>query len=70
MQFLRLGMFSADIAFVRAVVAVILAFLTSVRGASIMQLAVSDVQDSDKGFEVRVWDEKSRKGTGWGRMVS
>ena len=70
MQFLRLGMFSADIAFVRAVVAVILAFLTSVRGASIMQLAVSDVQDSDKGFEVRVWDEKSRKGTGVAWSVS
>ena len=70
MQFLRLGMFSTDIAFVRAVVAVTLAFLTSVRGASIMQLAVSDVQVSDKGFEVQVWDEKSRKGTGVARSVS
>jgi hypothetical protein len=69
MQFIKVGMFASDIAVVRAVVAVTLAFLTFVRGASIMQLAVGDVQVSDKGLEVRVWDEKSQKGTGVARSL-
>lgn len=70
MQFLRAAMFTYDIKLLRAVVAVALAFLTFCRGASIMQLALSDVQVSGSDIEVRVWDEKPTKGSGVARSLS
>ena len=69
LQFVRLGVLSLDVAVVRAAAAVLVAFLTFVRGASIMQLAVGDVVLLDQGGEVRVWDEKTRKGSGVARSV-
>ena len=68
--FLRAALFSTDLKLLRAVVAVTLAFLTFARGASVMALVKEDVQVSDKGFEVRVWDEKTRKGAGIARSIA
>jgi hypothetical protein len=67
--FVRLGLVSNDVAAVRAVAAVSLAFLTFVRGASIMQLAAGDVVVLQQGAEVRVWDEKTQKGSGVARAI-
>ena len=68
--FLRAALFSTDLKLLRAVVAVTLAFLTFARGASVMGLVKEDVQVSDKGFEVRVWDEQTRKGAGIARSIA
>jgi hypothetical protein len=69
-RFVRCALGSVDVQVVRAAVAVSLAFLTFVRGASVMQLAVADVVcGPGAGAEVRVWDEKTRKGSGVARPV-
>ena len=60
--FLSNAVFSSDVAVLRAAVAVALAFLSFVRGASIMHLAVSDVAVVLPSIEILVWDEKTKKG--------
>jgi len=70
LQFLKAAIFTSDIKVIRGVVAVTLAFLTFIRGASVMQLAMGDVQISGIGIGVRVWDEKTRKGSGVARSIS
>lgn len=69
LQFAQAALLSDDVHLLRAAVAVAMAFLTFVRGSSIMELQLADVQVSDKGFEVRVWDEKTRKGSGVARSL-
>jgi hypothetical protein len=68
--FLRAALFSTDLKLLRAVVAVTLAFLTFVRGASVMGLVKEELQVSDKGFEVRVWDGYPCKGAGIARSIA
>lgn len=68
--FLSVAMFSSDLYLVRSTVAVTLAFLSFVRGASVMSLLSSDVRVSLPSIEVVVWDEKTRKGSGIARSVS
>jgi hypothetical protein len=68
-RFVAAGLTSADAAAVRAATAVTVAFLTFVRGASIMQLARGDVVVQPHQAEVRVWEEKTRKGSGVARAI-
>ena len=68
--FLSVAMFRSDLNLVRSTVAVTLAFLSFVRGASLTSLLSSDVKISLPSTEVVVWDEKTRKGSGIARSVS
>lgn len=68
--FLQYAVFSSELSLVRASLAVAVAFLTFVRGASLMHLKSSDVGLLGSSLEVLVWDEKTRKGSGVARSVS
>jgi hypothetical protein len=70
LQFLATALHARDVQVVRAALAVGFAFTTFVRGASITSLACHDVIVSDVGFSVRVWDEKTRKGSGLSRPIT
>jgi hypothetical protein len=70
MLFLSKAILSNDLVFVRAVAAVAIAFLTFVRGSSLMELRGCDVSVSLVGLEVSVWDEKTTKGSGVARQIS
>ena len=69
--FLSQALISEDLAFVRAAAAVAVAFLTFVRGGSLlMPLRKCDVTVSLVGLEVSVWDEQNTKGSGMARQIS